>query len=93
MCQESRDEMSEGYAPPADEYLEPPFDRVTINPDTLSGAPCIRGMRIPVSAVLNKLGWGESRDQLVADFPGLEPADIDQAIAYGEVYGIPGEDP
>ena len=52
------------------------LDRVTINPDQCGGRPCIRGMRIRVSDVLDLLAVGESQSEILRNYPYLEPEDI-----------------
>jgi len=51
-------------------------DRITIEPGKRSGQPCVRGLRITVWDVLGWLGAGMSQDQILADYPELEPADF-----------------
>ena len=51
-------------------------DRITINPEQCGGRPCIRGMRIRVSDVLDLLANGLSIEQIVDELPDLEPADV-----------------
>ena len=50
--------------------------RITYNPDQCGGRPCIRGMRIRVSDILEMLANGVSEAQILTDFPDLEAADI-----------------
>lgn len=50
--------------------------RITIEADKCGGRPCIRGMRIRVSDILEMLGEGVSIEQILADFPDLEYEDI-----------------
>ena len=50
--------------------------RITIEPGKRSGKPCIRGLRITVSDVLEYLASGMAEDQILADFPDLEREDI-----------------
>lgn len=52
------------------------LSRITISPDQCGGRPCIRGMRIRVQDVLDMLAGGASHEQILADFPYLEPDDI-----------------
>ena len=59
-----------------------PYDRITINPNQMSGLPCIRGLRIPVSTVVGQVGAGRTHEQILADFPDLEDADIHAALEY-----------
>lgn len=56
--------------------------RITVNPRQCGGRPCIRGMRIRVSDVLDLLQSGLSPAQVVAELPDLELEDIRAAIAY-----------
>jgi len=57
--------------------------RITIDPNIGSGTPCIRGHRIEVTRVLELLAKGWSSSEILANFPGLEEADIQACIAYG----------
>lgn len=56
--------------------------RITINPDQCHGRPCIRGLRIRVADVLEMLANGISAEEILADFPDLEPDDIRACMAY-----------
>ncbi|HYE30733.1 MAG TPA: DUF433 domain-containing protein [Methylomirabilota bacterium] len=58
------------------------LDRITIEADKCGGRPCIRQMRIRVSDVLGMLADGVSQEEILADFPYLEPEDIRAALAY-----------
>ena len=51
--------------------------RITINPAQCGGRPCIRGMRIRVKDVLDLLAAGLTREQVVAELPDLDVADVD----------------
>jgi uncharacterized protein (DUF433 family) len=50
----------------------------------MNGKPCIRGMRITVSTVLNLLANGMTKEAIIADYPYLEPEDIGQCLIYCE---------
>ena len=52
------------------------LSRITIEPGKCGGKPCIRGMRIRVSDILEMLGDGVSMEAVLADFPDLERDDI-----------------
>ena len=56
--------------------------RITFNPEQCSGRPCIRGMRIRVSDVLNLLAVGASREEIIVDYPYLEADDITAVVRY-----------
>lgn len=58
------------------------LSRITINDAQCGGRPCIRGMRIRVTDVLELLGAGASIDEILADYPYLEREDILAAIEY-----------
>ena len=58
------------------------LDRITTNPDVLVGKPTIRGLRISVEQILRALADGVGVDDILEDYPDLEPADISAAIAY-----------
>jgi uncharacterized protein (DUF433 family) len=42
---------------------------ITVDPDVMSGTPCLRGTRIPLQTLLDYLDKGPSLDQFLADFP------------------------
>ena len=52
------------------------LDRITLEPGKCGGKPCIRGMRIRVSDILEMLGDGVGMEEILADFPDLEREDI-----------------
>jgi len=58
------------------------FDRITMDPGTLDGQPCIRGTRITVRRLLAIVAEYKSREELHRDYPQLEDEDIRQALAY-----------
>jgi uncharacterized protein (DUF433 family) len=51
-------------------------ERITVDPAQCGGRPCIRGMRIRVSDVLDLLAAALSREEVLRDLPDLEPDDI-----------------
>ena len=56
--------------------------RITADPKVCGGKPCIRGMRIRVSDVLDLLANGLTTAQVVEDLPDLELDDVRAAILY-----------
>jgi uncharacterized protein (DUF433 family) len=58
------------------------LERITVNPAQCGGRPCIRGMRIRVSDILELLAAGESREQILTDYPYLETEDITATLLY-----------
>lgn len=58
------------------------IQRITVRSEQCGGRPCIRGMRIRVIDVLELLAAGETHEQILADFPYLEPDDIAASLLY-----------
>jgi uncharacterized protein (DUF433 family) len=58
------------------------FDRITFNPNIMAGKACIRGMRVPVSVIVNQIAHGATFEEILQDYPDLEREDIEQAIEY-----------
>lgn len=58
------------------------FDRITVDPAVMAGAPCIRGLRVPVATVVAMVTDGMSADEILHDLPYLEHADIDAALRF-----------
>ena len=42
-----------------------PFDRISIDPDIMNGRPCIRGMRVQVSLILNLVANGMTTEEII----------------------------
>lgn len=69
---------------------------ISSDPDILLGKPCITGTRISVELILQKLGAGETIDELLLDYPHINRQQIKAAIAYAlssvrldRVYPLP----
>lgn len=58
------------------------LERITINPKQCGGRPCIRGMRIRVSDVLDLFAAGLSAEKILAEMPDLEADDLKAALSY-----------
>ncbi len=58
------------------------FDRITAEPGKCGGKPCIRRMRITVRRVLELLATYPDRAAILAEYPFLEPEDLQQALHY-----------
>ncbi|NEP12932.1 MAG: DUF433 domain-containing protein [Symploca sp. SIO2C1] len=73
------------------------LDRITFNPRIMAGQACIRGMRVPVSLVLNLVANGKTVQEIIEDYPYLEAEDIQQSLLYAawlvreQVFPIVGE--
>lgn len=48
----------------------------------MGGKPCVRGMRVTVGTVVGLLASGRSADEILAEYPYLEPADIQACLSY-----------
>ena len=57
-------------------------ERITIEPGKRGGKPCIRGLRITVYDVLDYLASGMTEQEILSDFPDLEPQDIRAVLAF-----------
>ena len=58
------------------------LERITTDPDVRFGKPCIRGHRITVQEILEWLSSGALQEQILADYPQLEPDDFLAVYAY-----------
>ncbi len=56
--------------------------RITVHPDQCGGRPCIRGMRIRVTDVLDLLAAGLSQKQVLEEMPALEMQDIEACLRF-----------
>jgi uncharacterized protein (DUF433 family) len=56
--------------------------RITINPKQCGGRPCIRGMRIQVSDVLDLFAAGLNTEKILTEMPDLEADDLKAALVY-----------
>ena len=58
------------------------IERITVNPEICGGRPCIRGLRIRVTDILEMLAGSASREEILTDYPYLEDDDITAALEY-----------
>jgi uncharacterized protein (DUF433 family) len=58
------------------------FDRITLNAKVMGGRACLRGMRITVPLVINLIANGMTREDILSNYPDLEPEDLEQALKY-----------
>ena len=61
------------------EYIS---DRITIDDDLCNGKPTIRGMRITVNNILGFLSAGETREEILFQYPSIENEDIDACLKF-----------
>jgi uncharacterized protein (DUF433 family) len=71
-----------GASAPAAVAVPRMISRITVDPAICGGRPTIRGMRIRVSDILDMLAGGASREEILADYPYLEEADIAATLQY-----------
>lgn len=57
-------------------------ERITVDPNQCGGRPCIRGMRIRVSDVLDLLASGLTSSQILDELPDLEAEDISAVLRF-----------
>ncbi len=57
--------------------------RISMDRNICFGKPCIRGHRIWVSLILDLLAGGMTPENVLQEYPQLEPADVQACIAYG----------
>ena len=58
------------------------FERITFDPEVMGGQACIRGLRIPVSTVVKLVAAGMTVEEILKEYPALEPDDIKEALEY-----------
>jgi len=56
--------------------------RITIDPQICHGKPCIRGLRYPVTMILELLASGMTTQEILSDYPDLEQEDISACLQY-----------
>jgi len=66
----------------------PLLARITVDPNVRFGKPCIRGHRIAVQEVLEWLSDGATPEQILADYPQLEPEDFGAICAWADGNGL-----
>ena len=59
-----------------------PLDRIERNPEVMVGKPVIRGTRVTVELILEKLAADKPIEEILADYPHLTRADVLAAVAY-----------
>jgi len=62
--------------------METLVNRITFNPKQCGGRPCIRGMRIRVTDILQLYSSGLTSEQILAEMPDLEMDDLKAALIY-----------
>jgi uncharacterized protein (DUF433 family) len=60
-------------------------ERITVNPKQCGGRPCIRGMRIRVTDVLELYAAGLTAEQIREELPDLEPEDLQASLVFAAI--------
>ena len=58
------------------------FERITFDPAVMGGRACIRGLRVTVAMVVNLVSNGMTVNEIIAEYPYLEPEDIQESLRY-----------
>ena len=58
------------------------FPRITVDPDVMGGAPCVRQSRIPVATLLAMMAEGMSVTDILTDLPFLDEDDMAEVLNY-----------
>jgi len=58
------------------------FPRITVDPDVMGGAPCVRQSRIPVATLLAMMAEGMSVTDILTDLPFLDEEDMAEVLNY-----------
>ena len=61
------------------------IDRITVNSEICHGKPTIRNMRYPVELILDLMASGMTQDEILEDYPSLEPDDSKACLAYASI--------
>lgn len=62
----------------AEEFIH----RISIDPEVMAGKPVIRGTRVPVELIVRMLAQGISEQEILREYPHLQPEDIRAALSY-----------
>jgi len=58
------------------------FNRITVDSNQMGGVPCIRGLRIPVAAIVGMVAEGITEPEILKAYPDLQAEDIREALRY-----------
>ena len=56
--------------------------RITVDLEQMAGRPCLRGLRVRVTDILDLLAAGASHEEILTEYRYLEPGDIAAALEY-----------
>ena len=58
------------------------LERITLNPKVMAGKPVIKGTRLTVEYILNVLAHGATTEELLEEYQGLKPEDIQACFLF-----------
>lgn len=58
------------------------IERITVDPHKMGGVPIVRDLRMPVATAVAMVADGMTVDEIISDFPDLEPDDIEAALRF-----------
>lgn len=58
------------------------LERITLNPKVMTGKPVIRGTRLTVEFILNRLAHGAAIEEVLKEYQGLEEEDVRACILF-----------
>ena len=58
------------------------LERISTDPKVMAGKPVIRGTRVPVEVIVRMVAQGVPREEILREYPHLEPEDIQAALLY-----------
>ena len=62
------------------------IERITLNPEVMTGKPVIRGTRLTVQFILGLLANGASEDEILEEYKGLTKEDIKACLLFATEY-------
>ncbi|MEV4481992.1 DUF433 domain-containing protein [Micromonospora coxensis] len=58
------------------------FERITVDPEVMGGAPCVRQSRVPVATILAMMADGMSVTDILTDLPFLDEEDMSEVLHF-----------
>ncbi len=58
------------------------FQRITVDPNTMGGMPCRRGLRVPVATIVAMVADGMTTADILTELPDLTADDVSEALHY-----------
>ena len=58
------------------------FTRITVDSERMGGVPCVRDLRFPVATVVAMVADGMTTEEILAEHPDLEAADIAECLRF-----------